>query len=158
METKDIFRKKAVERVNSPEQLNDYIRVTSPPIWMVLAGVICILVGAIIWGIFGNLYTTIDGAGIVYDHNLTVYVGTGDRASVKEGMTITCNGTTTTVRQIGEQPVRVTQDMGEFVLQTAGLNDGEWAYPVEADTELPDGSYAASIITESVHPISFIIH
>ena len=42
METKDIFRKKAVDRVNSPEQLNDYIRVTSPSIWMVLAGVIWI--------------------------------------------------------------------------------------------------------------------
>ena len=158
METKDIFRKKAVDRVNSPEQLNDYIRVTSPSIWMVLAGVICILAGAIVWGIFGNLYTTVDGAGIVYDRNLTVYIRTADRPNVEEGMTINCNGTTTTVRSVGEQPVRVTQDMGEFVLQTAGLQDGEWAYPVEADTELPDGSYAASIVTEGIHPISFIVH
>ena len=92
METKDIFRKKAVDRVNSPEQLNDYIRVTSPSIWMVLAGVICILAGAIVWGIFGNLYTTVDGAGIVYDRNLTVYIRTADRPNVEEGMTINCNG------------------------------------------------------------------
>lgn len=28
-----IFRKKSVERMSSPEQLNDYIKVTNPGVW-----------------------------------------------------------------------------------------------------------------------------
>ena len=31
-----LFREKSLEAVESPEALNDYLRVTSPGIWMVL--------------------------------------------------------------------------------------------------------------------------
>ena len=35
-----IFRKKSLDRISSPEQLNDSIRVAHPGIWMILAAVI----------------------------------------------------------------------------------------------------------------------
>ena len=31
------FRKKSLEKLNNPEQLNDYIKVTNTAVWMVLA-------------------------------------------------------------------------------------------------------------------------
>lgn len=31
-----LFRQSSIDRVFSPEQLNDYIRVTNPGVWMVL--------------------------------------------------------------------------------------------------------------------------
>ena len=31
-----IFRKKSLDRISSPEQLNDYIRMANPGIWMIL--------------------------------------------------------------------------------------------------------------------------
>ena len=31
---REIFREKSLERVESPEQLNDYIRVASPGVWL----------------------------------------------------------------------------------------------------------------------------
>ncbi len=40
-----IFRKKSLDRISSPEQLNDYIRVANPGIWMILAAVIILLAG-----------------------------------------------------------------------------------------------------------------
>lgn len=59
MENNDLFRKKAVERITSPEKLNDYIHVTSPSIWMALGAIIVLLVGALVWATFGNIYTTV---------------------------------------------------------------------------------------------------
>ena len=100
MENKEIFRKKAVDRVASPEQLNDYIHVTSPAIWMALIGIILILAGALVWATFGSIYTTVEAAGTVSGGNLTLYVSMADRAEVEEGMTITVNGRKTTVREI----------------------------------------------------------
>ncbi len=44
-----IFREKSMERVSSPEQLNDYIKVTNPGIWLTLAAVIVLLIGFIVW-------------------------------------------------------------------------------------------------------------
>ena len=45
-----IFRKKSLDRISSPEQLNDYIRMANPGIWMILAAVIILLAGVCVWG------------------------------------------------------------------------------------------------------------
>lgn len=158
MERKDIFRKKAVDRVTSPEQLNDYIHVTSPSIWMLLTGIILILVGAIVWGIFGNLYTTVNGSGVVSNHNMVIYISAEDRTSVKEGMTVTANGTKTVIREIADEPEKIADDMSEYVLEAAGLKSGDWAYKAQADTELEDGIYSVGITVETVHPMKFVVH
>mgnify|MGYP000835896376 CR=1 FL=1 len=36
------LQEKSIERVSSPEQLNDYVKVSSPGIWAVLAAVLCL--------------------------------------------------------------------------------------------------------------------
>lgn len=158
MENKELFRKKAVERVASPEQLNDYIHVTSPAIWMALVGIILILTGGIVWGIFGNLYTTVEGAGTAAGGNLTLYIKVTDREKVKAGMSISVGGETTAVREISQEPVKIPLEVSEYVLETTELNPGDWAYEVQADTGLKDGVYSASITVESVHPIKFVIN
>ena len=55
MESKQIFRKKSIERVSSPEKLDDYIKVTTPSVWIILAATVALLVGMIIWGVFGKI-------------------------------------------------------------------------------------------------------
>ena len=50
-----IFRKKSIDKVSSPEKLDDYIRVTTPSVWITLAAIVILLVGAIVWGFFGEL-------------------------------------------------------------------------------------------------------
>ena len=37
---KTIFRQKSMQKITSPEQMNDYIRVSNPSVWMILAAVI----------------------------------------------------------------------------------------------------------------------
>jgi hypothetical protein len=158
MENKEIFRKKAVERVASPEQLNDYIHVTSPAIWMALIGIILILAGGIVWATYGSIYTTVEGAGTVSDGNLMLYIKVADQAEVEEGMTITVGGQKTAVRSISAEPVQITDGISDYILNTTGLKTGDWAYVVEADTDLRDGVYSASITVESIHPIKFVIN
>ena len=50
-----IFRKKSMDQVSAPEQLNDYIRVTTPSVWLVLAVLILLLAGMITWSILGTV-------------------------------------------------------------------------------------------------------
>ena len=52
-----LFRKKSVDRVSSPEQLNEYIRVANPGVWMVLAAIVILLAGVVVWGCIGHLDT-----------------------------------------------------------------------------------------------------
>ena len=50
-----IFRQKNIDKVSSPEKLDDYIRVTTPSVWITLAAIVVLLAGVIVWGIFGEL-------------------------------------------------------------------------------------------------------
>ena len=50
-----IFRQKSIDKVSSPEKLDDYIRVTTPSVWIVLVAIVLLLTGAIIWSIFGEV-------------------------------------------------------------------------------------------------------
>ncbi len=50
-----IFREKSISRVSSPEELNDYIRVTTPSVWIVLIALVALLVGMLAWSIFGTV-------------------------------------------------------------------------------------------------------
>ena len=57
-----LFREKSLEKVSSPEALNDYIRVTTPSVWIVLIALVLLLVGMLVWSIFGKV-TVRDGDG-----------------------------------------------------------------------------------------------
>ena len=50
-----IFREKNIEKVSSPESLNDYIRVTNPSVWIVLIALVVLLAGMLTWSIFGKV-------------------------------------------------------------------------------------------------------
>ena len=50
-----IFRQKSIDKVSSPEKLDDYIRVTTPGVWITITAIVILLVGTIVWGTFGEL-------------------------------------------------------------------------------------------------------
>ena len=80
-----IFRKKSLDRISSPEQLNDYIRVANPGIWMILAAVIILLAGVCVWGIFGHLDTKTETVGTAKAGKITCYIKETDIRNVKKG-------------------------------------------------------------------------
>lgn len=51
----ELFREKSLERVNSPEELSDYIRVTTPSVWLVLLATTILLAGMLAWAVFGTV-------------------------------------------------------------------------------------------------------
>ena len=55
-----LFRKKTVDKISSPEQLTEYLKVTSPRMWIILAAVIMVLLAVIVWGILGRMETVKD--------------------------------------------------------------------------------------------------
>ena len=63
----NLFREKSLERIENPEKLNDYLRVTNPGVWLVLATVIVLLAGACVWGIFGRITATSPVAVVTQD-------------------------------------------------------------------------------------------
>ncbi|MBP3854527.1 MAG: hypothetical protein IK990_02795 [Ruminiclostridium sp.] len=67
-ENATVFRQKTLERISSPEQLTDYLRITNPGIWIILAAVIVLLAGIFVWVMVGTLETTAQARVITENH------------------------------------------------------------------------------------------
>ncbi len=152
-----LFRKSSVDRVNSPEQLNDYIRVANPSVWILLAAIVILLVGVVIWGIFGTIETKVEGTAVVSSGTAICYVT--DPSDVKAGLEVRIDDKEGTVKAVGSKPVEITDDMGSYFMFLSSLSSGSFAYPVEVEVpSLEDGVYSAEIVVSDINPIYFVIH
>lgn len=66
--SQSLFRKVSLERLSSPEQLDELIKITSPKAWLALIGVSCIIISAVVWGFFGSIPTKVEGHGILINN------------------------------------------------------------------------------------------
>lgn len=154
---KQLFRKESIDRVSSPEQLNDYVRVSNPSVWMILAAVVVLLAGVCVWGIFGELTTTVNTAAVCSDNTLTLYIKEADIDLVKAGMDANVNGISCKLSEISGTPVPV-DGLDEYLVHKGGFQAGEWVYTATAGADIPDGVYSAYIVVETVSPMFFVMN
>jgi HlyD family secretion protein len=65
MDAEKTFRKVALERMSSPEQLDQLLRVTTPKSWLALLSLIALLAVSVAWGYWGQLTTRVPGQGVL---------------------------------------------------------------------------------------------
>lgn len=153
-----LFRKKSLDKVSSPEQLNDYIRVSNPGVWIALTAVIVLLLGVCIWGIFGRLETTVGSAAVVKDGVMTLYIKEEHLGEIAAGMTVRVKEQEYLITSVETVPKTIPEGFDEYMLHLSGMQVGEWVFGVTAlDTDLSDGVYKAEIVIESIAPMSFIL-
>lgn len=135
-------------RISSPEELHDYMHVTGPGLWIMLALIIGLMAVLIVFASTMKLenlmnvqvQVTDDGAG--GEPALLACSLTGGRKDqVKIGMKVRVAGQEGTITTLVEDD--------EEVLVRADLD--------RADVELKDGAYDATIVLESTSPVSFLM-
>ena len=65
MEPSSLFRKVALERMSSPEQLDQLLRVTTPRAWLALIGLVALVGVTVLWGVLGQVTTKVQGQGVL---------------------------------------------------------------------------------------------
>lgn len=117
-----LFREKSMKRISSPEQLNDYLRVTSPTVWVVMAAVILLLAGMLIWGSLATLDSYAEGTAQVQDGNMVVLFEDVQQArSVEAGMSIAVGETESEISSVG-----FTESGIPFATASTTLADGNY--------------------------------
>ncbi|MHC0068510.1 NHLP bacteriocin system secretion protein [Nostoc sp. UIC 10890] len=68
---RSIFRKESLERLSSPERLDQLMQVVSPRSWLPLVALGSIVGVAVIWSIYGRIPITVEGQGVlIYPSNV----------------------------------------------------------------------------------------
>ena len=155
---KQLFKKSNLDRISSPEQLRDYVRVANPGIWMVISAIVILLAGVVVWGFIGKIDTTMPAAIVTDGGKTVIYVGESDAEKLAIGMTVRSEEKEYTITGIAKEPIKVDGSFSDYAIHASGLTVGEWVYAVSIDGEHSDGVQKADIVIESISPISFILN
>ena len=154
----NLFRKKSLERISSPEQLNEYIRISTPSVWLLLAAIAALLVGVCVWGVFGHMDTTLTAVAVSEGETVTAYVREADAAKVSAEQSVSVNGVQGKVLSVSAEPMRVDAAFTEYMRHVGSLQQGEWVYAAVLDIACEEGVYAAQIVIDCVSPMSFVLN
>ena len=126
-------------RISSPEQLNDYLKVTSPKIWVLLSAVILLVAGLLLWSSFTTIESYATGTAQAVGGELVVTFDDPEKASkVQPGMEMEVGDVETEVLAVG------TNENGDLI--------------ASAHAHIPDGSYKVRVGYKATQVISMLLN
>ena len=140
---KKLFRQSEQELGTSPEQLQDYIRVTNPLVWMILVAVILLLAGGIVAASFGKVEVTLNASAYVESGTAYIDMATPNASKLKKGMTV----------RFTEQDTEAQSEKIEWL--TSELAEASFTVDLPDATQYP---YPCVVVTDVVSPITFLIN
>jgi len=158
---RSIFRSSSIERISSPEQLNDYLRVSRLSVWLVLAAAGILLISFLVWGILGELPTTLSAEAFIKDETAVCYLAQEEAGAVSVGDRAVINGVEYQVTEVGSVPLSKAEVEAfyesDYVKDALTLAD--WNIEVRiAAPQAADGLARVTITTEYTKPINFLIN
>lgn len=162
MEEKGVFREKSLERIKSPENLNEYIKVANPGMWIGLLAVLAVLLGFVVWGSVASIDTVVYSAVVVSDSKGVCYFPEKRQQYYKQGMTIEIEGQEYVLGKRTSQAKLLNSDNAEdasllHIMEADGNSEWFDLYEI-GGINLEDGIYKGKIIADSIRPISFLFN
>ncbi len=120
---KDLYRKSALERLASPDQLDKAPRITSPLSWLALMALTAVVVFMLVWSIVGTLPETVEASGMVVSAasgTNTVYSTTSGRVTsilVAQGTLVYENTPVMVITPVQGDPVTIEAGLVGYVTE-----------------------------------------
>jgi hypothetical protein len=109
-----LFRQKALQKLASPEQLDQLMSITTPRRWFLLLGLAGLLLTIIIWSVLATVPTTLDADGVLLVSandpdrlEVVLYLSVWDGTRVKPGMDVNISPVSATKNEYGMLKGRV---------------------------------------------------
>lgn len=126
-------------QLSSPEQLNDYLHVTNPKVWLLLAAIIMLIIGLFVWSTVTSLNSFVAGTAVAKNHELTITFPNKETGKyVQAGMTVEIGENSEEIASVG------TDSNGQIV--------------ASAQMAIPDGTYDARVIYKSQQVASMLFN
>lgn len=161
---RSVFNRRATEKLRSPDDLERYVRLTNPSIWVILAACVLLLAGLVVWGIFGAVTTTVSTACVRVDDSLVCFLNVEDATEVNVGDTASVNSMLSSVTYKSEEPISraEAQDQipSDFLKDTLVKDDWVFMVLLDATTvkDVDEGTVLTTTITvESKAPLALVI-
>lgn len=183
---KEIFRKSSLERISSPEQLNDYVKITNPSLIAILVAILTILAACGFWIFSSGIPKYMDLVGIAVtstqgDQRVYCYIPISQAKRLSEGMEVQISPDYAPREEYGYKKGKVIKVGSEIVTpeyleqsfenpQIVGplppgnvvevqLSMGEWSNDRGEAVEISDGSTCTvSVVIGEQRPYQLIFN
>lgn len=152
----DIFRKKALDEVASPDRLDDYIKVSNPSVWLLLGAICAFLIGVGVWCALGTIADVQPALLRVQDGTATCYIDQAHAAKLTPGDKVEAAGVTGTIATVGEQPLPASE-LSEDELASVDPTSS-WVACATVAIDVPQGNYAANVTVEEYRPLDLLMN
>ena len=170
---RSVFDFENEDRVESPERLNEYIRVAKPGTWVMVSGLLLVLVAFIAWGFIGTIPKSVTLKGVVDEstnYSLDVVVDasqfSGKSLVGKEATYRLPSGATGKAKVTKATETPMSREEMTNVLESdflaSSLVDSDYSYVllVQPEENLSDHGLEigqVTVITDEVQPVSFLL-
>ncbi|MBQ3316630.1 MAG: hypothetical protein II883_06370 [Spirochaetales bacterium] len=141
-----------------PGDLNQYIRLTTVSIWLVLVAFIVFVIGMVVWGFTGNLSVSVKAVAVGHEGKVSLYIPEDQVSRIKDDNELVINDKSVAIGNVHESGIsqRAGDVLDEYQLSLAGLSESQKVIVVDRDLAGYDGSYGAAIIIERIKPFDFL--
>lgn len=158
-----LFTKNAAEKLRAPDDLEKYVQVTRPSMWIVTCACASLLVGLLIWGMLGTVSTNVSTMGVVIDDQPICFLDAEDVVLVQVGDAVRFGGKPMKVTTVASIPMS-REEVGRMLRSdylVSALIGGDWGYRItlegDADELAQRVPLSVSITTKQTSPISVIL-
>ncbi len=139
--TSILFNKKAVEKLRSPEDLDRYLRVTSPGAWILIVAGIVLFAGIAAWFFFGSVSERVKFRGFANEENICCLVDTETALRIQTGDTAYVDGRTEYLQLVKDNYLSredLKKMIGSDLMVQMLLGEEDKAYMVYLSNSEPD--------------------
>jgi multidrug resistance efflux pump len=117
-----LFRQEALDRLSSPDQLDQRMRVADPKRWIALAAVGALVLGVLIWGFVGSIDSTVQADCVIIPRGgtydvVTTSAGTVGDVLVSRGDQLQAGETVAVVDTVDGSQIQVTAPAAGEVIE-----------------------------------------
>ena len=145
--------------IRSPEQLEDAIKISTSGVWAVVILGLLALGLFFLWASLGSISTKVSSTAWVENGMGVMYVPADKMDGVDLTKEVLVDGSYYSIVSISSVAIS-TEDLKVSIPDEVyyRLDPAEWTYEVRFDASTSDeGLRVASVVTESVRPLSFLI-
>ncbi len=164
-EAANIFRKSAMSRINSADDLDKYIRVTNPSAWVVLAAAILLIGGLMVWSATAIIPTTINVTGIRQGDQIVCWVNSATLDKIDDGgATASILDKRVTELEVDSMPLSKPEVVStihhDYLSDMLALSDWNYrvSFSIPADLTIEeDRAVPVSITVSESHPLDLVL-
>lgn len=154
---RDLFREKALKKMFSSQEINNYIKTSNLSMWFVFPAVAILLASFLIWGFCGKIQLRFSAVTVSENGSAFCYIPESHIDEISGDTCVQIDGSTYRIESIPALPVPAVDHLSSYGLHLGDFEEDVWVYQAQIEALPEDGIYKTDVLSPPISPISLFL-